>query len=151
MTHSYVLESHMLGVQTTHSDRCFSTFLYLQWHSFDGLGSTYLKLSCRLLSLCEFGTTSYLCSNSIWISNASSYLPALLLSQEVCKWLMSPTNKFIALEYKYPLWHRDNSLVKLPVIMVSRDGETVRIQYWTPMMRNVEDDKLEAKHYLSWL
>lgn len=82
---------------------------------------------CRRFSLCEFGTTSYLCSNSIWISNALSYLSTLLLSQEDCKWLMSPTNKFIALEYKYPLWHQNNSLAELPVIIVSRDRKTVRI------------------------
>lgn len=99
------------------------------WH----LGALYLFMFLTLW-------VWLLCSSLIWISNASSYLSTLLLSQEDGKWLLVPSTNSSLLWSINIIVASVQSTVELPVIRRPLGNVvTVRMENWATVMKNVEE------------
>lgn len=92
------------------------------WHSLSLVFQFNLNIKCFVLSL-----HSIIVSGRLQVTDVAN-------------------KQFIALEYKYPLWHQYSPLVELPVIRRPLGmGRQSGWKNWTIMMKNVEDN-LGGKH-----
>lgn len=93
------------------------------WHSLSLVSQFNLNIKCFVLSL-----YAIIVSGRLQVTDVAN-------------------KQFIALEYKYPLWHQYSPLLELPVIrrplgMRRHSGW----KNWTIMMKNVKDENLGRKH-----
>lgn len=103
------------------------------WH----LGALYLLM---FLTLWVWLSLSPLCFSSIWISNVSSYLSTLLLSQEDSNRLLVPSTNSSLLWSINIIVASVQSTVELPVIRRPLGNVvTVRMENWATVMKNVEE------------